>query len=413
MALLLVVSAAPSSRQSAGAQEQPAALSARQAVAEALDRHPLVRAAEHRLRGSAAHLRGARAPLNPEAVVQRAFGRDTGGTDEDISVSQVFELGGKRRFRGREAQGQERRAAAELEAARLEVGFQALSAYLGLQESSALREETAEFVRLAEQFRTAAAAQFTAGEVPRTQVIRSELEVAVRQQALDEVAAELETRALTLNSVLGRPLTQPLSLADALAEPPPAGTLESWRALAAARPEVQAARAELAARQAALGAARAESAPNLVVTGVHAHLDEWPGNSLRVGLVFPLWDRGSLRARREEARAAIAAGEAQLGESVRQAELEVRVAWSQAVQAAARLQRYRAGQLDRARTLADLAQAGYEAGHASFLELLDAQRALHESRAGYLRVTAEAARARLAVARAAGSPRLLDPGAGP
>lgn len=404
---LLILAVWPAAAGGAGAQEGPPPLTLRQAVGEALSSHPLVREAEQRLRGSEARVRGAGAPLNPEATLQHAVGRGTGGMDEDLVVAQLFELGGKRRFRGLEAAGTRQRAAAELEAAKLEVAYQARAAYLGVQEAAALHDQAGRFLRLAEQFRAAAAAQLAAGEVPRTRVIRSEIEVSARQQLVDEAAAELQARSTLLNSVLGRPLPRPVVLAAALAEPSGEGSLESWRALAAARPEVQSARADLQARQAGLRTAGAAAAPNLFIAGVHAHLDEWPGNSLRVGLVFPLWDRGSLRARREEARAAIAAGEAQVAETLRLAELEIRVAYDRTVQATARLQRYRTGQLDQAASLVELAQLGYEAGQTGFLELLDAQRSFHDTRAGYIRVMAEAARTRLALERAAGSPRLL------
>jgi cobalt-zinc-cadmium efflux system outer membrane protein len=153
--------------------------------------------------------------------------------------------------------------------------------------------------------------------------------------------------------------------------------------------------------------ARAASYPNLFVTGVHARLDQGPGNSVRTGVIFPLWDRGRLRAMRAEARAAVGAGEADLAEALRRVDLELQVAYNQALQAEVRLQRYRSGQLEQARTLADLAQFGYENGHTSYLELLDAQRVFNETRAGYIRALADAARARLALERAAGSPSLL------
>ncbi len=73
----------------------------------------------------------------------------------------------------------------------------------------------------------------------------------------------------------------------------------------------------------------------------------------------------------------------------------------------ARLQRFRAEQLDQARTLADLAQVGYEAGETSYLELLDAQRLLREAQLGAVHALADTLRAELAVRRAAGSSSLL------
>lgn len=404
LALTFLCGAGPAT----GSTSIPPAVTLRQAVAEALRVHPLVQAAAQELRSSEALLRGARSPLNPELAIQHGVGRDTGGLDEDLVVSQVFELGGKRRFRGMEAAGGRQRAAADLETARLEVAYQVRVAYLEVQEGEALQQQAGEFLRLALEFRSAANAQFAAGDVPRTQVIRSEIEVSARQQVLNEAATELQTRIAALNSLLGRPLGAACPLAEQLPEPVPPGPLETWRALAVVRPEVQAARAESQSRQAALRTARAATVPDLTVSGVHALLDEAPGTSVRVGLVLPLWDRGSLRARRDQARAAVAGTEAQVAEALRRAELETHVAYTRAVQAETRLRRYREGQLDRSRTLVELAQKGYEAGLTSHLELLDAQRTFHETRSGFIQVLAETTRTRLALERAAGSSLLVE-----
>jgi cobalt-zinc-cadmium efflux system outer membrane protein len=362
------------------------------------------------LRGGEAHLRGARSGPNPELTLQHGVGNNTGGLDEDVVVTQLFELGGKRRFRTLEAAGERQRAAAELDAARLELAYQVQLAYLAAQEGEALRDQAAQAVQLAEQFRNAVKTQFEAGEVPRTQVIRSEIEVAAREQVQDEAAAELETRLTALKSLVGIPFTTSVTVPATLATPPVEPALETWRTLASARPEVQVARAEIAARQAAVRGARATRVPDLFVTGTHASLEQWPGNSVRAGFTFPFLDRGVLRAQRQEAEAAASASEAELQERLRTGEQELQTAYDQLLRATGRLQRYRAGQLERVKELAELAQTGYEAGLTSYLEVLDAQRAQYEAQAGYLHAVAEAARARLALERAAGSPQLLATG---
>jgi outer membrane protein TolC len=147
--------------------------------------------------------------------------------------------------------------------------------------------------------------------------------------------------------------------------------------------------------------------PDLFVTGTHANLEQWPGNSVRAGFTFAFLDRGVLRSQRDEAQALASASEAELRERVRTVEQELQTAYDQLLRATGRLQRYRSGQLDRVKELAELAQTGYEAGLTSYLEVLDAQRTQNEAQAGYYRALADAARARLALERAAGSPQLL------
>ena len=368
---------------------------------------PAVRAAELRLRGGEAHLRGARSGPNPELTLQHGVGRDTGGLDEDVVVTQLFELGGKRRFRTLTAEGERQRAAAELEVARLELAYQVRLAYLAALEGQALRDQAAQYVRLAERFREAAKAQFDAGEVPRTQVNRSEIEVAAREQVRDEAAAELETRLTALKSLVGIPYTTSVAVPAELTAPPVEPALETWRTVAFSRPEVQVARAEIAARQAAVRMAGAARVPDLFVTGTHASVEQWPRNSVRAGFTFPVLDRGLLRSQKDEAKALASASEAELRERVRTVEQELQTAYDQLIRATGRLQRYRSGQLERVKELAELAQTGYEAGLTSYLEVLDAQRAQNEAQAGYYRALADASRARLALERAAGSPQLL------
>jgi outer membrane protein TolC len=213
-----------------------------------------------------------------------------------------------------------------------------------------------------------------------------------------------------LNSLRDRPFLTPVTPAEALAEQEIVGTLESWQMTADARPELLAARAELAARQAGVKIARAGAYPNFMLTGTHAHFDEWPGNSIRFGIAFPLWDHGTLRARRDEAQALAVEQEAVVADLKRQTRLDIQVAYNQAVRAAARMQRYRTDQLEQARMLADLARIGYEAGQTNYLELLDAQNTLQQTQAGYRQAIVTTARARLTLERAAGSRNLLPAG---
>jgi outer membrane protein len=127
------------------------------------------------------------------------------------------------------------------------------------------------------------------------------------------------------------------------------------------------------------------------------------------GVVLPLFDFGSNRARAREASSLVKEQEALTADTARLTEVDVQVAYNQATRAMARLSAFRTGSLDNARLLADLIRVGYEAGESSLIELLDARNALFEAEAGQIQILATALRAELELERAAGDTRLLGP----
>lgn len=158
-------------------------------------------------------------------------------------------------------------------------------------------------------------------------------------------------------------------------------------------PEIRAAEAQLHAANAAIGIATAQLYPSVTLSaswsatagsfgglfdgGVHL----W---SLAGNLLAPVFNGGTLAAQRDAARAAYAA---QLG-NYRQAVLQ---AFSRVADALAALPHdaaassAQAGALQTARAALALTQESYQAGQASLLQLLEAQRLYQQARLGYAR----------------------------
>jgi cobalt-zinc-cadmium efflux system outer membrane protein len=330
------------------------------------------------------------------------FGVGASGTDEDIRLSGLLELGSKRRSRIEEARREVDAARAREAQALAELTFQVRTALVGLQAAAAEERLAQENLELARTFLQRAELQFQAGDVPETTVLRAQVEVENVEQALVAASAATAGQRAAVNVLIGAEPGAPLAAPEA--NPPPARALDvaALRQLALVRPDVRAAEATLAARTAAVASARASRQPDLTLDAVHARLDEPEGNVLRIGLAFPLFDYGLIRASVNAARAAADEQRANLELLRRQAAQELETAYVNWEAARRQAERLGGPQLARARRLRDLAELGYREGQFSYLELLDAQRAYLTTFSQYVRAVAAANTAEAALERAVG-----------
>ncbi len=168
-------------------------------------------------------------------------------------------------------------------------------------------------------------------------------------------------------------------------------------ALVRRRPDIQAAEAQLHAANAAIGIAAAELYPSLTLTaswtaaasGSGALLSHPKGLwELAASLLAPVFDGGTLKAQRAAATDAYAA---QLG-SYRQTVLQAFGQVADVLEAldhdAALLDAQRRA-LDAADATLDLTQQSYQAGQASFLQIIEAQRLFQQARLGHVRAQAQ------------------------
>lgn len=243
------------------------------------------------------------------------------------------------------------------------------------RETLASREESLRLLQL--RLQTGAATRM---EVEQAEVERAEAAVQWRELQRQRELARSQLALLT-----GQPALQlePGRLSDVPLPPVPPPGLPS--ALLERRPDVRQAEALLAAANAQIGVARAALYPSIMLTGAAGGLSTELSDLLKSGARFgslgltldlPLFDAGRRRAQTAQAearqrealatyRAAVLAAFRDVGdaltdwEAARTAQADVEAA-AQASERALRA-----------------AQQRYEAGHASHLELLDAQRSAH------------------------------------
>ena len=285
--------------------------------------------------------------------------------------------------------------------------FAVRAAYYDALRADAERDLAANALQTAQTFHDAAQIQLTAGDVPRANVVRSDIELSRAQAARTQAVSESAVRYAALRSLLAMPDEAPLQLGDTLQFTPTTYDLAALQTLAAqVRPDLKSARALEQMKQADIQVAHSLRRPDAFIEARHAAITPYSGgangNSIRVGVVIPLFDFGRDRSVVAEARAAAAEQKSILDQTTRAARLDVATTYERFVAAQIAVQSFDAGRLAQARELLDMAQTGYEHGANSYLELLDAQTVYRNEQADHTRALAAWNIARADLERAVG-----------
>lgn len=392
----------------AGAGAQTAApphLSLAEAIQRAQAHSYTAQGAQSRITGARARLLAAAAFTNPILLLSTFAGQDTGGLDENILLTQTIELGDKRRQRVYAARADRDASLADFDSAKQDAVFAVQSAYFAALQADVDRNLAVAALENATAFAKAADLQFQAGDVARSNVVRSHIELTRAQQALSAAETDRTNRYASLESLVQLPEDPALLLTDPLTYTPPTSyALSTLQALALRqRPDIRAAQRTRDSREAALHGARAQSQPDLLLEARRRdyNLPE-SGASVRVGVTFPVVDFGGLRANAHAAQASLTEQEAALQEAKRVALLDVSTSLRNLEEARRTVESFQAGRLNQAKELLDMAQTGYRQGANTYLELLDAQQVYRSEQAEYARALAAYNTAKAALQRAVG-----------
>lgn len=387
----------------AAAAQEP--LSAEEAVRLGVERSPAVQAARARVEAAEAGVRGAGAPFNPLAELAPGVGFTNG----NALLSQQIDIGGRRSALRRTAAGQREAARAEVELARLRAAADVRTAYFDLSRARAAEATAVETARLAAQIRDLVRRRVEIGEAPQVQVTRADIEVARAEQEVARARGEVQARVATLNVLLGRDSGSSFTPGDPLTIPEPTpGARVLVEEARSRRPEVAAVRGLIQARQGDVRVARSQGRPELFAEAAADiwSLDRNPFRTRNLGLQarlsFPLFDRGSLRAGVDRARAGVREQEAELLAIEQTVTVEVERAAAELTAARAVALNYRETILPQSEALLQATQKGFESGLSSFLDVLEAQRVVRQTRTEYLSALFDAVRARINLDRAIG-----------
>jgi len=238
-------------------------------------------------------------------------------------------------------------------------------------------------------YRTALAERQAAGQGVASDLGKTDVRVALEQDALVEVESRADEARMTLNDLMGRDPAAPLEI-EPLPDPPAAPAASAGAGDGSAAPDVVAAEAAAHVAAADFTIANAELRPRLLFSADAGFLADdtthpfttqfWDrywragGYSLAIVFAMPVWDTGALRARRAEASLGLQA--AQLAAAAERR--DARLSWEKARAARDRL-RARIEILSRAVPEARDAylqtESRYRGGLASTLDVLEAHRA--------------------------------------
>ena len=393
-------------------------LTLRQALAAALLCSPDLASSSYGVRSAEAGVLQASLPPNPElsAEMENFSGsgsaRDFEIAETTMALSQTIELGGKRGKRMHAARLAADLAGWEYETRRIDVLTEVAQRFVDVAAAQRRLELARQEVELADQVFTMVAERVKAGKVPPVEQTKSRVLLATNRAALERARRQLLSARQRLVATWGS--TQPAfdSVSGDLDRLTPIPTRESLLARLSQNPDLARWCAEISLRHAELAVARSKSVPDLTVSGGVRHFAETSdvGGVAGLAISIPIFDRNQGEVRQARYSVLRSLAERQAAETRGRAALEEAYQnLSTAYETATTL---RTEVLPGAEEAFSVTNASYTEGKLPYIDVLDAQRTLHEARGQYIDALVEYHKAVADVERLIGE-RLSEPGAEP
>lgn len=310
---------------------------------------------------------------------------NAGSADEKwYDVSQTVPFPGKLSLRGRSAAHRARREEQVYRAAELDVVSQVKQAYFDLllaQRMAAVYDETAEILK---RIAGIAQSKYAVGKTSQPSVLRAQVELSKTQNGTITSRRKVDTARAKLNALLARAPDTPFEATEEPRVEPLPEPAELEAAALANRPELHAAGHHVDHMRAELAAMRADYLPDFTFQYTWRTRDGMRPDAVamaKMSLPF-LWFRrqrslvSSTVAEKDHADAAL--------ESVRVHTLYELREQTAALDSARRMvELYRSTILPQSEQSLNVAEAGYRADRVGFLDLLESERALVDSKLEY------------------------------
>jgi outer membrane protein, heavy metal efflux system len=357
-----------------------------------LARNPTLEAAAQSVRAALARAEVAGALADPRVgvmVAPNSFGRDPGATSAHgapgipmhegyrFEVSQALPLPGQRGLRRRAASAEARAIEYQERVQRLDVLREARTAYFDYERIGRALEVNREQQALVGQLRRSALVRYSAGLVGQQDPLQADMELAMLDH--EAVALERERRIAVarLNSLMRRPPDEELPPPQRDLAVPDTSFVHSDLAprARALRPELRAAAERVDARRAELTLSGRSRLPEPTVSVAYDHFMMDPEHRAIIGLELNLpIHLARLGSARREARAMLAAAEAEREAAYLEIERQVEEAASRLHEAAHEIPIARDRLLPSSERALRVARAEYEAGRADFQTVIAAAR---------------------------------------
>ncbi len=370
-------------------------LTLEEAIAQALQGHPLLTAGAERVTVAEGHLRQAALRYNPRLVLQQEntrFGtappnRYWREADSFVYLQQTVETGNRRDLRAGVAAQQVKRAELERELTSKHIVARVKHAYWIASGAQAVRrllkESRDNFGRIIEFHE----ARVREGAMAEADLLRVRLEGERLNVAINAALLESQRSRIDLFREMGRTEFPEVTMAGPLDGPAaPPMTADADRALAE-RTELKLGRTDIERSRASLRLQQAQSRPN--VDALLGYKRTQGLNTLIGGVQFDLPLSNRNQGNIEMAAAEIRVAEANLAASSAVVRAEVAAAQREIEIRQRQLTGVLVPMLGQARQSAEIARAAYMEGGADLLRLLDSERVRLETEILYVRTLAE------------------------
>lgn len=384
-------SAEPAEQTKAGAVSAPSGtLSLRQAVALAIANHPALAVFSQDFRSADAQTLQARLAPNPvvELTIEDAVGtgdyQGLGGTQNTLQLSQLFELGGKRAARVNAASTQRELVYWDYEAKRLEIAADTAASFVDVLAAQRRVAQAKESFLFAEQFAPAAQKRIEAGRGSPVEVARAQAASGMAAMTLQVQQGQLLVARKRLAAHWGAMTPQFSSAVGDLDEVRGVPSLAEARERLQRNPKLARHNADQINREAKLALEQSKASPDITLSGGLRQYSDSGDAAIVLGLSIP-WPRlNRNQGAIEEARAQIDKLNDQHATIQAQLKAALVVAYEQMENAKNQISTYRESLLPQMENGSQLTSEGYESGRLSYLEVLDAQRSLFETRQQYV-----------------------------
>ena len=364
----------------------PDILTVDQAVAEAQETNPEIRAAQRRLMLAQTKTATARSLDDPMLMVRDWSTPlkkpwDLNQAQLMFMVQQTFPNKEKRDMRARLAGDNVEVASAEVETLRQEIAAGVRKICADLKRNADAHKIHDRQEALLKEALAAAMAQYTTGKAPQADVLRGQMAVTRLNEHMIELEQERDSARAQLNALLGRRPDKAIEIAGTYSTPGEVPSIEDLEQAAIEhRPELAALRKQIATARDEGHLARMASKPDYTVglgymlmpTGSmfrNAYMAEFSMN-------LPRWNRDRHDSEAKQADAATAVTESELEMRSNAVFLEVRQAQIDVFAAQKRVKLYRDTLLPQADATFQAATVAYRNNRGEFANLVDSQNML-------------------------------------
>ena len=368
---------------------QDGGLTLGQCVSIALEENPLLLSAREQYRASLARISQARAFPQPTFSVDSDMQpslTDIGGSQERYyGISELIPFPGKTYLRGRVAQSESGEILADVASLELELTYQVKATFYGLLLAHEKVAYAQENVDLSQDFADKTELKYTAGDVPRVEVIRARVEAARAVTELNRAVNEETLARARMNFLLARPGSTPLEIWGELKASPVPMELEHLTLWAlSSRPEIQRIEASLEGASLTRKLGYMSYLPDFDL-GAAQHRLAGEDNAWQVTLAVELplffWQPARGEIREANANSQVLRQEAS---HLRNAiALEVEEAHRSYTTAVQQIELMEEQIIAQAEEVYRMYLFSYQEGEISGIELIEAQRTLNEARTAY------------------------------